>query len=191
MQVPLILLPHYDKTSSHVTLIGTAPINPGVNLRPHTFETIRKFVLFSPTVPVTVSPSHITIGHLIPTGHSITRVVFLTNLHARNTMKYHWQNIPIEGGGMISFHPNGGRLSPKEEASCKIVIKAGDTPTVLSTMIVCTIEDETAQILYEFVFNQWRDYMKNTQLRDSEQSSSDPVCLCDKETQPLAYFPRK
>lgn len=173
-----MIYPHYDKTPCHVTLVGNAAMNPSVSLRPAaTDETvnIRKFVLFAYDVPVTISPSHVTISHLIPTGHACSRMVFLTNLHARNTMKYYWHNYPIEGGGMISFQPNCGRLAPKEEVSCKLVVKAGDTPIVMSAMIVCTIEDETALVLYEFVYNQWRDYMKNTQLRDSEQSSNEVI----------------
>ncbi|CAL8100937.1 unnamed protein product [Orchesella dallaii] len=171
---PLIIYPSFDKTQLQAILYGSAAMNCSVSLRPAaTTETVRKFVLVDSGVPVTLSPSHVTIGHLIPTGHSVSRVVFLTNIHARNTMKYTWQNVPIEGGGMISFHPNFGRLAPKEEASCKIIIQAGDTPVVLSTMIACTIEDETATVIYEFVLNQWRDYMKNTQLRDSEQCSNE------------------
>lgn len=171
----LIIYPSYNKTPYQVVLMGAAAINPGISLRPAaSSENVRQFALFAHGVPVTMSPSHVTVGHLIPTGHTVTRMVFLTNLHARNTMKYYWQNMPIEGGGMISFQPNCGRLAPKEEASCKIVIKAGDTATVLSAMVQCKIEDETASVLYEFVFNQWRDFI-NTQRRDSEQQSNEVV----------------
>lgn len=162
VKVPLRIYPTFDETLVEVVVLGTAAINPSACIRPAaTSETMRKFVLFAQGVPVTLSPSHVTISHLIHTGHSVSRILFLTNLHVKNTMKYFWQTLPIEGGGSISVHPHCGRIAPKEEVPCKIVIQAGDTATIMSTMIACSIEDETTSTLYEFVLGQWPDLLNN------------------------------